>query len=359
MRLLCVIDSLGSGGAQRQMVGLAKAFKENGIEVSLLTYHREDFYLPELKEAQIIVSCIQESNYLMRLIRIRQYIRKGKYDVVLSFLTSVNFICECAAFPFKRWKLIVGERGGNPREIRSFKGRLFRVFHFLADYVVVNSYQGLQLLKKANPLLSDRKCKVIYNLFDMVYWQPNPSYMPLQNDKFKLIVAASHQYLKNLTGLIKGIHNLSVNDKKRLIVEWYGDERGDNSFLEARQFIAEYGLNCIINFYAATTDILEKMQHADAIGLFSYFEGFPNVICEGMAVGKLIVCSKVSDIPQILADDGNLLIDPYNPLTITEALQKMLNMPLENLIKTGKRNREKAIKAFSKDAIVDQYLSLL
>lgn len=33
MKILCVIDSLGSGGAQRQLVSLAKGFKEKGNEV--------------------------------------------------------------------------------------------------------------------------------------------------------------------------------------------------------------------------------------------------------------------------------------------------------------------------------------
>ena len=33
MRILCVIDSLGSGGAQRQMVNLAVGFKSKGHQV--------------------------------------------------------------------------------------------------------------------------------------------------------------------------------------------------------------------------------------------------------------------------------------------------------------------------------------
>lgn len=39
MKILCVIDCLGSGGAQRQLVNLATAFKEKGHEVSFLVYH--------------------------------------------------------------------------------------------------------------------------------------------------------------------------------------------------------------------------------------------------------------------------------------------------------------------------------
>jgi len=38
MIILCVIDTLGSGGAQRQLVNIAIGFKERGHTVSFLVY---------------------------------------------------------------------------------------------------------------------------------------------------------------------------------------------------------------------------------------------------------------------------------------------------------------------------------
>src|SRR5664280_841694 len=106
MKILCVIDSLGSGGAQRQLVNLAIGFKERGHEVSFLVYHRLNFYKESLEENNIPVYEIIEPNYLKRLLKMQRFIRGGGYDAVLSFLEAANFICELAGLPWRKWKLI-------------------------------------------------------------------------------------------------------------------------------------------------------------------------------------------------------------------------------------------------------------
>ena len=52
MKILCVIDSLGSGGAQRQMVNLARGFKSKGYDVEMLIYYPQlNFFRPEVEKA--------------------------------------------------------------------------------------------------------------------------------------------------------------------------------------------------------------------------------------------------------------------------------------------------------------------
>lgn len=43
MKVLCLIDSLGSGGAQRQLVGLASLLKEREYDVLVVYYHSDHF----------------------------------------------------------------------------------------------------------------------------------------------------------------------------------------------------------------------------------------------------------------------------------------------------------------------------
>lgn len=43
-KVLCLIDTLGMGGAERQMIGLALFLKEKGYHVDLVTYYDHDFY---------------------------------------------------------------------------------------------------------------------------------------------------------------------------------------------------------------------------------------------------------------------------------------------------------------------------
>src|SRR5690554_5400606 len=171
MKILCVIDSLGSGGAQRQLVNLALAFKEKGHEVSFLVYHSQPFYYPLLKKEGIEVIEVVEPNYLKRLFKMRKVIRGGGYDAVLSFLEAANFICELSTLPFRKFRLVVGERSANPTILKSFKLRLYRWFHFLADAIVANSHENIKIVKQANPLLPNKKLHVIYNLIDFEKWE--------------------------------------------------------------------------------------------------------------------------------------------------------------------------------------------
>lgn len=363
MKILCVIDSLGSGGAQRQLVELALGFKERGNTVSFLTYHKITFFYPVLNKAEISITCIRANNYLKRFLQMRSFIRRGKFDAILSFLEAPNLICELAGFPFRKWRLVVGERNADPNIVKKPKLIIYRWFHFFADYVVANSYSNLKFVRAANPLLSDVKCIVIYNAIDINHWKPLESFISRKNEKLNLIIAASHSYRKNLKGLINSLALLDKNDLSKISIEWYGDSIHppyyDSSIVEGYKMIKAYKLESVIKFHPATQDILSKIQNADAIGLFSFNEGMPNVICEAMACGKPVICSAVSDVPDILSQDNHLLFDPYESKSIAMSLHYLISMKDKELSLNGKANEKIAHRKFNREIIISTYLKLL
>lgn len=358
MKILCVIDYLGSGGAQRQLVELALGFKERGHEVFFLTYHQNTFYDSILEKASIQITCIKESNYLKRFLKMRRFIRQGKYDAVLSFLEAANFICEVSGFPSRKWKLVVGERSANPNILKSVKLKVYRWFHLFADYVVANSHSNMKIVRSINSFLPDSKCKVIYNLVDFNRWKPSSVYTPRKEGKFKLIIAAGHRYLKNLNGLVEALKMLSPAEHSRLTIEWYGDS-DDKSLSDAMIKIKKNHLEDVIFFSPATHEITSKVQEADAVGLFSFYEGFPNTICEGMACGKPVICSAVSDVPLFLNASDKLLCDHSDHRSIRDAIIYLLSLSNEQLVTIGNINLEIAKKNFDTDFIVKEYLELL
>ena len=363
MKILCVIDSLGSGGAQRQLVELAVRFKERGHNVTFLVYHEKFFFKRYLDEAKIPVNVIIETNYLKRLFKMRKYIRKGNYDAVLSFLEAANFICEFAGLPWRKWKLVVGERSANPNINKSLKLMSFRWFHLFADFIVANSHENIKLIQRINPIISSRRLKVIYNMVDLDRWKPLPDFTPSQDGKFLLVVAASHIYYKNLNGLVEALHLLSKDELSKLTISWYGDcisePYFDNSYIEGLQKIREYQLGNVISFFPAAKNIKEIIQNADGVALFSFFEGFPNTVCEAMACGKPVLSSNVSDIPIILSYDALVLFDPYNIDSIKKSLSYILSLSKEKLKEIGSMNLKIAKSRFDKEKIVNQYLQLL
>lgn len=363
MNILCVIDCLGSGGFQRQIVELALGFKEKGHAVTFLTYHNIPFFNPILLNEGIAIHCIEEKNYLLRILKMRHFIRKGHYKGVLAFQEGPCFICEVAGLPFKKWKLAISEGSANPGIYKSVKHIIYRLFHVFADYVVANSHANMKIVRTINPFLRDSKCKVIYNLIDFRKWKPLEEYVPRKDGIVRIIVVASHQYLKNLNGLILAVSLLAPEEKDKIRIHWYGDRIEkpyvDGSFPEGKKMIEEHGLNAVIHFFPATNPIMPKMQEADALGLFSYYEGFPNVVGEAMACRKPVICSSVSDLPDMLSHNSNLLCKADNPGSIRDCLRYLINISTEELISLGYKNEELAKEAFEREKNMLAYLKLL
>jgi glycosyltransferase involved in cell wall biosynthesis len=357
MKILLVIDSLGSGGAQRQLVNLGIGFKEAGHEVCFLTYHPYNFFKEILEAVNIPVVTIVEPSYFKRFLKIRKFIRSHKPNSILSFLDGSNFMCEISGFPLKKWKLIVGERSANPKIRKSLKLIIYKWFHLLADHIVANSHKNIELIRSVSPFISKSKTAVIYNIVDLNVWKPS-SVNLLQNNQFKLVIAASHQNIKNLNNLVEAVYLLSDQEKGKIQIDWYGDKR-DDSLEKAILKIQEYALNNNFTFYPATLEIIKKFQEADAIGLFSFYEGLPNAVCEGMGSGKTIICTNVSDVSFFFQGQDDLICEAGDIQSITNALKNLLNLSDSELIEIGNKNLETAKIFFNKENIIDAYLKLM
>ncbi len=356
MKFLFVIDSLGSGGAQRQLVDIATKLSEAGHTGEVLVYHRLNFFKSSLESIGVKISVIVEPNYFKRFIKMRRYIRSGNFNIVISFLDGPNFICELAGFPKRDWKLIVNESNANPRLFRSLRLIVFKYFHLLADSIIFNSKANYEMVKKVNPFLNKAKCLVVYNFINFDQWQPLNSYIPLKKDKLELLVIASHHQRKNLMGLIEGVRLLSDKNKSKIKILWYGD-KVDHSFELGLEKIKAYGLSDIFEFHPATKDIVKVAQKVDAVGLFSFYEGLPNALIEGMSVAKPIVASSVSDIPLFI--NKTFLCQPTMPATIKLSLDNLLAQSPEKLLKIGLDNRLMANKVFSQKKTMGKYLSVI
>ncbi len=345
------------------MVELSLGFKEKGHTIAFLTYHFNPFFKDVLDKAAIQIACIQEPNYFSRLLKMRKFIRKGKFDAVLSFLEAPNFICEMAGLPFRKWKLIVGERNANPGISKSLKLRIYRWLHIFADHIVANSHVNLKLVRSVNQLLQDNKCTVIYNIVDFERWKPNLEESKRRSGKLQLVIAASQCYRKNLNGLLIALSLLDKQELSKITIDWYGDSITepyiDDSIIEAKKKIVEYGLTDVIRFYPATHDITAIIQKSDAVGLFSFYEGLPNIICESMSCGKPVICSSVSDLPVMLSHNSNLLCNPADQQSIKRALSYLISLKQDQLEQIGLKNFIIAKERFRKEGIVTRYLELM
>ena len=358
-KVLFIIDSLGSGGAQRQSTTIASLLKKRGYDVRFVCYSRQDFFLPKLQEANIPVEWLLESRPLHRVLKVRKYVRKGGFDIVVSFLHTDNILNLLSAVGGKRWKVICGERSAKEYEFGSKKTKLEGWLMQFSDYLVCNSENARDMWMKYYPKY-EKKYKVIYNNVQLD--DPSSDYEPLRDGKCHVIIAASYQYLKNPIGMIEGINLLSQEEKEKLEVNWYGKQvttnRKAEAYMESKELVSKYGLETVIHLNNEQTNIIKLMQKADAVALFSWVEGLPNCICEGMMLGKPIIMTKVSDYRVLIDDNNGFLCDWDNPQTICAAFSSLLKKNKNELESMGHVSKEKAHKMFSENEVIRKWEEL-
>ncbi|MBR1461769.1 MAG: glycosyltransferase family 4 protein [Prevotella sp.] len=357
-RILCLIDGLGSGGAERQMTGLAVMLKEKGYRVDLVAYHEEkDFYVTLAREGGIEPVFLEVGpSQWSKVKAVRRYIKQqGGYDWIIAYKPGPNAIGCILKLLGMRFKLIVSERITD-REVGR-KKNLFRLYRF-TDYIVPNAYSQGEFLSKTFPWMT-KKIVPITNFTDTNYFKPAES---SESDIFRVLTVARVAKQKNVLGYLDAIALLKKRGVERIHFDWYGNvERGQDDYAqECYAKVKELGLDEQIAFHLSTSEIVNKYQECDMFCLPSLFEGFPNVLCEAMSCGKPVACGNVCDNARIVANGKNgLLFDPTKVEEIADALQEIINMPEEKRQEWGRNSREIAVELLSKEAFVNKYIEVI
>lgn len=102
-------------------------------------------------------------------------------------------------------------------------------------------------------------------------------------------------------------------------------------------------------------ELHELYNQADVVTFVSTLEGFGMPIIEANIVGRVVVTSNLSSMPEI-AGDSAILVDPYSISSIREGIVSAINdSSLRNsLIEKGFKNSSR----FSASTVADQYLNL-
>lgn len=364
MKVLCFIDSLGSGGAQRQIATLAVGLKKRGHQVRFLVYHPHDHFLPLLQAAEIPWQVIPPCSHWQRALAVRRILRHGWQDAVLAFLEGPCFYAELARIPPQGWGLVAGERTADP-QMKVGAGRRHRQLHRLADVIVCNSHTNRLMLETEFPFLRG-KLSTVYNLADLQLFRPSlstPANAGSSSVKaLRIVVAASYFDYKNMLGVARALLCLKRNQSHaRVVVDWFGAVSTDPApFNNVQRFAAENGLGESLRLRQATRDIVGEFSRADAVGLFSFFEGLPNVVCEGMACGKPILLSNVCDAGSLVRDGKNgFMCDPSSPESMANAIERLAALGDQERRRMGLESRRMAEKLFAENTVTERYERIL
>ena len=111
-KVILFVDSLESGGAQRQIVALANVLHGRGYDIVILTYYPGDQLSPFLVSDKIRHHHVPrhtkyEIGFFFRLYR---YFKQQSPDCIISYLTTTNFWARTAGSLAGIKNIITSER---------------------------------------------------------------------------------------------------------------------------------------------------------------------------------------------------------------------------------------------------------
>lgn len=355
MKILFLTGSLNQGGAEYQILELAKMFKEKGHLIEVFAITDYSFYKPFIKENDLIYSHLfNHQSKLKRVLLTAKKIRKMKPEIIISYLKVPSQVALYSKIlSGLKIKLIVGERTSDRRLLLDkYYFNLMR----LADIMTVNSISKLNYLKQNFPGLK-RKLKFFPNIIDI--------------DKFRLINKKYDSSLikigfvgrvspeKNVLNLIKAI-NILLDQGKSVELYIYGDTKNRAYADEVVNLINDNILQKKVIMKGRSNNMNEVYKNIDVLCLISDYEGFSNVISEALSCGLPIITSDIEE-NKYLVDNGinGFVVNHKAPTDIAKGINSYLILTKVAKLKMAVTNRKKAEDMFNKEVVYEQYMALL
>lgn len=356
-KILCVIESLCQGGAERQLIGLATMLSKEGNSVRIIVYNNDLFYLPLLDGSGVECEYLEKANNSVRRIpQIVKYIRGYDPDLVISYLSTPSIIACLSKVILRKFKLIVSER--NTNQSIGFRDRIRFFLYRFADWIVPNSHSQSCFITSHYPSLTN-KILTITNFVDTDYFHPMQNSPVTSKASYLRVVCVGRiSEQKNVKNFIESVYK-AKEQGVQLSVDWYGLAIHPYSD-ECTEIVNKYNLEETVRFHKETNDVRSAYYQADVMVLPSIYEGFPNVVCEAMSCGLPVLCSDVCDNGRIVRDGINgFLFNPHSVEDMSDAIIKYSKLGNEERKKMSRRGREYALNDFSQEAFFKKYKEII
>ncbi len=302
MKILHVITSLHTGGAENLVVQFAPLLRGMGHEVDVLLHDGADTpFKQKLVAAGIKVMALGEQcnvykpSFIYRLIPIVK-----RYDLVHTHNTASQlFVAMAAKLGGAKCKLVTTEHSTDNRRRHLWWCRpIDRWMYRQYDAIISISETATQLLQEY--LHNGTQVKTISNGVDCDMFRNALPQQELRTagDVIVAMVAGFRQE-KDQDTLIRAMQQLPQHYKLWLIGD--GVRRG-----ECEQIAAELQLGDRVKFWGVRSDVPQLLQTADVLVMSTHYEGMSLSNIEGMATGKPFIASDVNGVREITQGAGIL-----------------------------------------------------
>ena len=301
MRILHIITSLQTGGAETLVVNLMPRFRDLGHEVGLVVFNNEKTKLmerlkhecPECKIYELGTSCYNPL-YIIKLIGIMK-----KYDIVHTHNSSPQLFAAIANL-FTRKKLITTEHNtSNRRRYWKWYVNIDRWMYNRYNRIICISNQAEENLR--NYLKRDKLPIVtIFNGVDVASFHNAKPIEELKTDKFVAIMVAGFRKQKDQDTLVKAIAKLP-KEKFELWLVGTGERLN-----EVKNLVKNLNIEDNVKFLGLRTDVARLLHTANVVVMSSHYEGLSLSNIEGMSVDKPFIASDVDGLHEITEGYGIL-----------------------------------------------------
>jgi len=366
VHLVYAIDSLGSGGAQRQAVELAVHLKRGwNVRVVLAVYREMDFHGDRLRAAEIPVVRLPKAGQIDPRfpLRVRDWLREQRPGVVHAFLPmpSLWFSLGVCLARRDRPAFVAGERSAVegfswPHDLAR------RVAYPLADAVTANSRAAAGAL--AGRLGIDAaRVHYLPNGLDLEAWDAEAEEEPpleLEPERFHLALVGGMRPVKNHAVVLEALERLGPERTRGWRIWFIGGEAGEPDYAtRMRAQIERRGLAEIVRVVPPVRRMAALMRRLDGVLLPSLHEGFPNVVLEAMASRVPVVASAVGDVPDMLESGRTGFVLERNEATcLAAALAELAALPPDRRAELGRRARDVVEQRYAMPVVAARYLEL-
>jgi len=358
LRLCLLIGSLEFGGAERQVVEMARNFDRNSVVPVICTLSDKIPLVENDPETLKIVTTIRKHGRFDFTVvaRLAAYLRRNRIDVVHAFLFDCEIAARLAA-PLAGWPVVIASE----RNADYVRPRLHqwaqRITSPLFDVMVANSTAGARFNMRTLGLDKSR-FRVVYNGVDTHRFQPDCDAGNRFRSKFGFgpevqvigMVGSFKRQKDHGTFLRMAAKVLESQPQCRFIIA--GDVVSDNpdsegyaAEIQALALDLKIADRCL--FIGNQLDVVSFYNACDFTVLLSRREGTPNVALESMACGKPVIVTDISDNSLIIPNGKTGYVVP--PGAWNEAASHSLDL-LSNpelLRQMGQNAREHVCHEFT------------
>ena len=371
-RILYVIDSMGRGGAETQLLKTLARLPADRFEAFIVLSREPGASYEQLAALPIVQEIIVLHNkrrfesqshrsrfpilsLVQRAFRLAGIIKSVKPAIIHSWLWYSNLLCGLVrqlSLTLSRGSLscplIVSQRGDY--YARYGRSRLWlteKLIYHHADTLLTNSDRIRDKLKHRYP---DKRILAIRNLLDLPDLPPQspvgtPSIWHIVSVG-RLTAEKGHQYL------IEALYLLNTKFNRQ---DFTATILGDGTLrADLAQLIDRYHLSDRIQMPGFCDDIFSMLSTAHIFVLPSLHESSPNALIEAMAVGLPCIASSVGGVLDLIDHQENgLLIPPQASGALAEAINDLLTNH-ELAVCLGRNARRRIEEMFNNDRSIQQ-----